>query len=206
MRKKVGIVNYGMGNLQSVKNVLDHMSVESFLVEDEYVLKKTKYLILPGVGSFNKAMENLNNQNLVKGIREFVKNKKNKLLGICLGMQLMGKASKEDGNTSGLGLVEMSFNLFPVKKNFKVPHIGFNEVKIKTDKKRFFKGIKDMSDFYFNHSYMTKDNEKMDTEITCDHGTKFLAAFQKNNLYGSQFHPEKSQSNGLRLISNFLSD
>ena len=118
MRKKVGIVNYGMGNLQSVKNVLDHMSVESFLVEDEYVLKKTKYLILPGVGSFNKAMENLNNQNLVKGIREFVKNKKNKLLGICLGMQLMGKASKEDGNTSGLGLVEMSFNLFPVKKNF----------------------------------------------------------------------------------------
>ena len=206
MSKKVGIVNYGMGNLQSVKNILDHMSVDSYLVENHLVLKKTKYLILPGVGSFNKAMKNLNNQNLVKGIREFVKNKKNRLLGICLGMQLMGKGSKEDGNTSGLGLIEMSFNLFPVKKNFKVPHIGFNEVKIKSDKKNFFKGIKNMSDFYFNHSYMTQNNEKLDTEITCDHGIKFLAAFQKNNLYGSQFHPEKSQSNGLRLISNFLSD
>ena len=77
-------------------------------------------------------------------------------------------------------------------------------MKIKSDKKNFFKGIKDRSDFYFNHSYMTKSSEKLDAEIICNHGTNFLAAFQKDNLYGSQFHPEKSQSNGLKLISNFL--
>ena len=127
-------------------------------------------------------MKNLNKQNLVKGIHEFVENKKNKILGICLGMQLMGKASKEDGNTSGLGLIKMSFNLFPVKKLFKVPHIGFNAVKIKSDKQKFFKGIKDMSDFYFNHSYMTKNNEKLDTEITCDHGIKFFSSISKKQF------------------------
>ncbi len=204
MKKKIGIINYGMGNLQSVKNILEHLSVESYLVEKNSDIKNTSYLILPGVGSFNKAMKNLRTQNLIKGIKNFVKNKKNKLFGICLGMQLMGDVSKEDGVTNGLGFIKMNFDLFPEKKKIKIPHIGFNSVKIKSDKKNFFKGIKDRSDFYFNHSYMTKSSEKLDAEIICNHGTNFLAAFQKDNLYGSQFHPEKSQSNGLKLISNFL--
>ena len=204
MKKKIGIINYGMGNLQSVKNILEHLSIESYLVEKNSDIKNTSYLILPGVGSFNKAMSNLKNQNLIKGIKQFVKNKKNRLFGICLGMQLMGDVSKEDGITNGLGFIKMNFDLFPKKKKIKIPHIGFNSVKIKSDKKNFFKGIKDRSDFYFNHSYMTKSSEKLDAEIICNHGTNFLAAFQKDNLYGSQFHPEKSQSNGLKLISNFL--
>ncbi len=119
MKKKIGIINYGMGNLQSVKNILEHLSIECYLVEKNSDIKNTSYLILPGVGSFNKAMRNLKTQNLIEGIKHFVKNKKNRLFGICLGMQLMGDVSKEDGITNGLGFIKMNFNLFPKKKKNK---------------------------------------------------------------------------------------
>ncbi len=119
-------------------------------------------------------------------------------------MQLLGSSSEEEGHTKGLNFVKINFELFKCKKSFKIPHVGFNTIIIKKDKYKFFNNLKNNSDFYFNHSFRAKHNEEFETEILCDYGNLFLAAFRKKNIYGTQFHPEKSQSNGLILLRNFL--
>ena len=202
---KVGIINYGMGNIRSIQNILLYLGIKSEVISKSEKIEKKTHIILPGVGSFRAAMKNLEKMKLVKPIKDYTLKKNKKILGICLGMQLLGKSSEEAKNIKGLGLVDLKFKLFSKKKTLKIPHIGFNEISIKNDKKNFFLNVKNNSDFYFNHSYRAASHEKFETEILCNYGGDFLAAFQKKNIFGAQFHPEKSQSNGLKILRNFFS-
>ena len=198
---KVGIINYGMGNIRSIQNILLYLGIKSEVISSAEKIENKTHLILPGVGSFMAAMTNLEKMKLVNPIKNYASLKNKKLLGICLGMQLLGKSSEEAKTTKGLDLVDLNFTYF--KNSIKIPHIGFNEILIKNDKDKFFLDIKNKSDFYFNHSYRTTSYEKMDTEMVCSYGVIF-SSISKKNIFGTQFHPEKSQSNGLKLLSNFF--
>ena len=203
--KTVAIVDYGMGNLRSIKVSLNYLGVKNALVINAKQLKKYSHIILPGVGSFKKAIKNLKSDGMFNEILEISKKKKQKILGICLGMHLLFDSSSEDGHTKGLGIVEGKVERFLPKKtvNLKIPHVGFNEVSF--DKKNFFfRGISDFSDFYFDHSYRIARFKDNINPVITNHGEKFLSGFNHENIYGVQFHPEKSQSNGLTLLKNFI--
>lgn len=161
---KVGILNYGLGNIQSVKNILDFLSIENYFIHNEVEIEKISHLIIPGVGSFKQAMINLKKQNLISAIKNFSSNRNKFVLGICLGMQLLGKNSNEDGKNDGLGLINMSFDLLPKKTKIKIPHVGFNSIKILKDEQNLFRNINDNSDFYFNHSYATCGEDVFDAK------------------------------------------
>ena len=150
-------------------------------------------------------MNNLKKNKLDKKIKFFVKNGDIKILGICLGMQLLGKYSFEQGKTYGLGLMDFKVQKFRRQKNIKIPHVGFNQIKIKKNDNYFFNNISDGSDFYFVHSYKIDCNSKFKFDYcSCAYNGDFLAGFNMKNIYGTQFHPEKSQSNGLTILFNYL--
>ena len=203
--KKVGIIDYGMGNISSVANALKYLGADFEVTNSPKEIKNFYSLIIPGVGSFRKAMNNLQELNLIDEINNEVLIKKKNILGICLGMQLMSSSSTEDGDTKGLGLIKNKVTKLILKKenNLRVPHVGFNNIISFTNNFNLFKKIKEKSNFYFNHSYKMK-LENNNKYAACNYGEEFLAAFQKENIFGVQFHPEKSQSNGLQLISNFI--
>ena len=204
MKRTVTIIDYGMGNIWSVKSALEYLGCAVIITDDNAVIKDSKYLVLPGVGSFRKAMVSLCNSKLDKAILDATIKNKSKILGICLGMQLMGTKSSEDGETDGLGLIPKTVEKFKEsnQKIYKIPHIGFNSVKSEPNS-ILFKGLADQSDFYFVHSYrMLSDGDGI--EATAINGEVFLAAYEKDNIFATQFHPEKSQTNGLALLKNFL--
>ena len=200
---KIIIVNYGMGNIYSVQSALNFLGFESDYSDDPEKILNADKIILPGVGSFRNAMQNIISKGLVEPINEAVQIKRKPILGICLGMQLLGISSTEDGFTNGLGLFDGIVERFSDKYELKIPHIGYNEITPPTNSILFNK-LDERSDFYFVHSY------RMMTQITqgittCNYGEKFIAAFEQKNVFGTQFHPEKSQTNGLILLKNFLS-
>ncbi len=201
----VGIVNYGMGNIRSIENSLLYLGCSFKVLNNPDKIFNYSHLILPGVGSFKKAMENLKVDGLNQAIKECVNNKGIYLLGICLGMQLLCESSSEGGFTKGLSLIKNKVETFTKKEvgNKKIPHVGFNQVKIEKNSS-LFKNINDNSDFYFDHSFRVIQNNNVQNFQTCEYGSKFVASFEKDNIYGTQFHPEKSQSNGLTLMYNFL--
>jgi glutamine amidotransferase len=203
--KVITIIDYGMGNIWSVKNAFNCLNCKIQITDNPDQIIRADSLVLPGVGSYRNAMIQLKELNLNQAINEAVISKGINILGICLGMQLMGTSGTEDGKTDGLGLIENSveiFNSIETQGN-KIPHIGFNEVDIQPNFK-LFKNFSEKADFYFVHSYrMLKENITANF-ATCTYGVNFLAAFGVNNIYGTQFHPEKSQSNGLRLLKNFI--
>ena len=204
IKKKVAIIDYGMGNLKSIINALDYLGVENKLISDPKYLFKYSHIILPGVGSFKKAIKNLKTNGMFETLIKISK-KKQKIFGICLGMQLLFDSSTEEGYTKGLGIINGKVEKFSLRetKNLKIPHVGFNEVLFdKTN--TFFKGIKNSSDFYFNHSYRVNKFEENINQVFSSHGETFLSGFNLENIYGTQFHPEKSQSNGLLLLKNFI--
>ena len=203
----VGIVNYGMGNIRSIENSLLYLGCKFKVLNNPDKIFSYSHLILPGVGSFKKAIENLKIDGLHQAIQECVNNKGINLLGICLGMQLLCESSSEEGFTKGLSLIKNKVETFTKKEvgNKKIPHVGFNQVKIEKDSS-LFKNINDNSDFYFDHSFRVIQNNNLQNFQTCEYGTKFVASFEKDNIYGTQFHPEKSQSNGLTLMYNFLNN
>jgi len=204
IKKKVAIIDYGMGNLKSIINALDYLGVENKLISDPKYLFKYSHIILPGVGSFKKAIKNLKTNGMFETLIKISK-KKQKIFGICLGMQLLFDSSTEEGYTKGLGIINGKVEKFSLRetKNLKIPHVGFNEVLF--DKNNtFFKGIKNSSDFYFNHSYRVNKFEENINQVFSSHGETFLSGFNLENIYGTQFHPEKSQSNGLLLLKNFI--
>ena len=203
---KVGIVNFGMGNLNSVQNALKFLGCKYTVISNPNEFDSVSHIILPGVGSFKKAMENLIELNLIDRLKkEVIVNKKN-ILGICLGMQMLGKSSTEQMQTDGLGFVENKVEKFSSRETLKknIPHVGFNNVKISNKNFQLFTGIKNMSDFYFVHSYRMLQENLNENYATCNYGIDFLAAFKYQNIYGAQFHPEKSQYNGIKMIYNFL--
>ena len=204
-KKKIAIIDYGMGNLKSVEISLNYLGLENKLIRDPKNLKKFSHIILPGVGSFKRAIKNLKSTGMFKTLIEISKKKEKKILGICLGMQLLFNSSTEEGYTKGLGIIDGKVEKFSFRKtkNLKIPHVGFNEVCF-SKKNFFFKNVSNNSDFYFDHSYrITKFNENINP-ATSNYGVKFLSGFNFKNIYGTQFHPEKSQSNGLLLLRNFI--
>lgn len=201
----ISIINYQMGNLQSLKNALDFLGIEHQVVENPSDLKKSEKLILPGVGSFKKAMENLKNQKLIDILNEKVLQDKIPVLGICLGMQLFASVGEENGITEGLGWIKGEVKRFSYdsKLELKVPHIGYNTAIFTKNNIPLYRGLNENADFYFVHSYRLVLNDENNVTSWTKYGEKFVSSVQNKNIYGTQFHPEKSQSNGLRVLENF---
>jgi glutamine amidotransferase len=199
---KIVIVDYGMGNIRSIIGALKHINLNNIVVSNDIVvIKSADKLILPGVGSFSSAMDSIRRINIDECLTEEVLVKEKPILGICLGMQLMADSSTEDSYSHGLGFVKGTVSRFS-ESSLKVPHMGFNQVEIKRNSK-LFKGLNNMSDFYFVHSFrMTSDANINQSE--CTYNDKFIASYEHDNIAGVQFHPELSQTNGLKLLSNFI--
>jgi glutamine amidotransferase len=202
---KVTIIDYGMGNIWSVISALKYLNCEVEVSSDPSVVKSARTLLLPGVGSFRKAMNSLQSLQLDEVIIDSVQGSGRKILGICLGMQLMGSKSTEDGETTGLNLIPTSVEEFSVDDvgTNKIPHIGFDQVSCPADSK-LFQGIPENPDFYFVHSFRMEPANLPGKLATCNYGKDFLAAYENENVFATQFHPEKSQTNGLMLLKNFL--
>lgn len=191
----IAIIDYGAGNTASVANALERLGCAFEITKFEEQIMSADKIILPGVGEASFAVKQLHKNNLINLLRVI----KKPLLGICLGMHLLCEFS-EEGNIACLGQLEGSALKFdPGKVN--VPHIGWNEV-FRTKESRLFEGIKDGEFFYFAHSFYMP--EGCNTTAYCEYGERFSAAVEKNNLYGVQFHPEKSGDAGLRLLKNFV--
>jgi len=202
------VVDYGMGNIWSVLSALRYLGAQPELNGEPDKVVLSDYIVLPGVGSFRKGILALQEKELDKAIVEAVINHGAKILGICLGMQLLGAAGTEDGKTKGLGLVANRVDAFTqdeVGVDHKIPHVGFNSIKM-NNHAGIFKDIPDIADFYFTHSYRMLPEDLNGGVGICTYGIDFLAAFEVDNIAGVQFHPEKSQTNGLILLKNFLTN
>ena len=202
-RDKVIIIDYGMGNIRSVLNKIYRAGQEAQVSNDPDLIKGADKLILPGVGHFYNGMKKLLESNIVEILNEKVQNDKIPILGICLGMQLFTLYS-EEGGTEGLGWLDaktVRFNLNDIR--FKVPHIGWNSIEQKKESP-ILKGIPDNSFYYFVHSYHVKCHNFKDILATSNYGYEFVSAVQQDNIYGTQFHPEKSHEWGEKMLTNFL--
>ena len=195
----IAIIDYGMGNLGSVKNALDSLNIESVITRDINVIKNADKLILPGVGAFKKAMDNLNSLGLDKVIIDEVKSGK-PILGICLGMQLLFTTSEEYGLTNGLNILEGKIIHFK-ENGLKIPHMGWNNLDIPNDSK-LFKGLKNPY-VYFVHSYHLETSNKDYLLTKTTYGYEFSCAVEYKNIFATQFHPEKSGDVGLKILKNF---
>lgn len=204
MSSKVVIVNYGMGNLNSVKRMMDRLRVDSVISSAPKDIAESDKIILPGVGHFGKAMFNLKELNLLDTLNEAVLVKRKPILGICLGMQLLAKRSEEGGG-EGLGWFEAEVVKFDVsdKLKYKIPHMGWNQVLIKKSSP-LMKNVAEMSEFYFVHSYHVKIENDADTLNETEFDYVFPSAIEKENIFGVQYHPEKSHDAGAQLLKNFI--
>lgn len=204
MATKVIIVDYGMGNLNSVKKALDGLKVESVISSKAKDILDCQKIILPGVGHFGKAMDNLKKLDLLESLNEAVLSRQKPLLGICLGMQLLARRS-EEGTSEGLGWVDAEVVKFRVsdKLKYKIPHIGWNQLLVKK-RSLLMKNIPDESEFYFVHSYHLQIGNPSDLLSETRFDYVFPSAIEKGNIFGVQFHPEKSHDAGLRMLKNFV--
>lgn len=201
----ISIINYGIGNVGSVANMLNHIGVPAELVSSAHEIEKAKALLLPGVGAFGIAMKTLRGLQLVEPIRHKVADEKVPILGICLGMQLLGTGSEEgDGDEPGFGFIDARFVRFsfPPPSSLKVPHMGWNAVSVRKPNPILAQSS-DEQRFYFVHSYYAVCNDPADIIATARHGLEFTAAYGRDNIYGTQFHPEKSHKFGMTLLRNF---
>ena len=204
---KIVVVDYGIGNVQSIINALSQFDDVNVVLSDRQdEILNADGLILPGVGAFKKAMEELNFRNLPSVLNEYISLKK-PFLGICLGMQLLFESSEEFGNSNGLGFVKGVVKSFPKSISDKLPHVSWNSIEMQelNWSSTIFEGIKNKDDFYFVHSYICKPkNQDIILSKTEYGGINFCSAIQQGNIYGCQFHPEKSASSGLKIIKNFV--
>ncbi|MCT4598247.1 MAG: imidazole glycerol phosphate synthase subunit HisH [Vallitalea sp.] len=197
---KIGIIDYGMGNLGSISNALKYIGVEWIISSDIKELENTDKLILPGVGAFGDAIKQLKEKELDYFIHKSVKKEK-PLLGICLGMQLLFNSSKEHGNHKGLEILDGEIVKF--NTDLKVPHMGWNKLNI-NKREPLYKGLPDNSNVYFVHSYHLETSKDI-VSATTYYGKQIQISAQENNVYALQFHPEKSGVIGLKILSNFVS-
>lgn len=199
---KILIIDYGMGNIQSVHNAFEHLGCSVVTSDDPGQISGASAIILPGVGAFGEAMANLRQRRLVEPIREAVLNEGMPLLGICLGMQLLADGSDERGNNEGLSLIPGQVRRVPVSDGYRLPHIGWNSLSIRKQDP-FFKELEEGSAFYFVHSHHFECAPEHVAAVT-DHGCEVVAAVQKDRIFATQFHPERSHVCGLKLIRNFV--
>ena len=205
MKKTLAIVDYGMGNLNSVKKKLDRLKTTASITSNPKDIIKADKIILVGVGHFAKAMKNIKELNLLDTLNEVAIIKKKPVLGICLGMQLMANDS-EEGNSEGLGWLDANVRKMQVDDTlrFKIPHTGWNKI-TQSKKSRLMKGIPESSEFYFVHSYHLMPNETSNILNETEYCFKFTSAIEKDNIFGVQYHPEKSHDVGEVLLKNFIS-
>ncbi|MBA64828.1 MAG: imidazole glycerol phosphate synthase subunit HisH [Candidatus Marinimicrobia bacterium] len=197
------IIDFGMGNIHSVFTQFKKINNDIIVSSSADEIKNAKKIILPGVGYFSKAMEKLNELNLIKILNEKVLIQKIPILGICLGMQLLGKRS-EEGHTNGFGWVDAETVRFKSNNSqTKIPHMGWNNL-ISFNSESIFKGVSEKDEFYFVHSYYMKTTSNDIILAKTDYGHVFVSAIQKDNIYGTQFHPEKSHHSGRLVLKNFL--
>ncbi|MAL65523.1 MAG: imidazole glycerol phosphate synthase subunit HisH [Candidatus Marinimicrobia bacterium] len=201
LKNKVGIIEYGAGNLASICNAIDFLNFDVKLISNPNDIKNYSHLVLPGVGHFGKLSKNLNRRGWPEKLEDFVK-RGNYIFGICIGMQLLFQKSEEDENAKGLGFVKGNVKKFDKKLKLPIPHMGFNEVNFHETK--IWKNIKNNSPFYFVHSYRIADTDDISIKSKTSYGEEFVSFIEKENIYGSQFHPEKSHKNGLKLLKNFI--
>jgi len=201
---KVLIIDYGMGNLNSVKRKLSRIGIDAKISNNPLEIANSISLILPGVGHFKKAIENLKKMQLWDALNDAVLSKKKPILGICLGMQLMAKHS-EEGDAEGFGWFDADVVKLKVTDNlkYKVPHTGWNQV-IELKESRLMKGIPELSEFYFVHAYHFKCNDPVDILNETDYEYRFTSAVEKENIFGVQYHPEKSHDIGEQFLKNFI--
>lgn len=199
--KRVCILNYGSGNVQSVKNALDRLEINSVISNNVKTVRDSSHLILPGVGAFGAAMKSIQDSLPLKEIEAQVFNHKKAYLGICVGMQVLAERGYEQGLHKGLGWLTEG-EVIENTKQVRQPHIGWNSVSINQNSPLMLQ-IEDESEFYFVHSYVLTDVSTSHVIGETFYGIKFPAVIGKENIFGVQFHPEKSQENGLRLLKNF---
>ena len=196
------IIDYGIGNVGSIYNMIKKIGFKCVISCDLKDIKRAKKIILPGVGSFDAAMEKINS---IKGLKNTLTNcvieNKIPLLGVCLGMQLLTLGS-EEGKLPGLGWIDANTKKFPKLKKLKVPHMGWNTVKIITNSTLIKKHYSDLR-FYFVHSYYVSVNNKKFSAMKTEYGIEFDSAIEKENIFGVQFHPEKSHRYGMKLLKSF---
>ena len=198
----IAVIDYDAGNLKSVEKALVFLGETPVITRDKEQLLAADKVILPGVGAFGDAMERLHQYRLVDVIKEIVK-KGIPFLGICLGLQLMFESSEESPGIEGLGLLPGKILKIPETPGMKVPHMGWNSLKVRPDS-RLFQGIPDGSYVYFVHSYYLKAEEEDIVAATTEYGIHIHGAVEKKNLFACQFHPEKSSQTGLKILENFI--
>jgi imidazole glycerol-phosphate synthase subunit HisH len=197
--KNIVIINYNMGNIKSVENAFKRIGADIKVTASPAVIKKADAVVLPGVGAYKDAIKNLQDLDLIKPIREAISGKI--FLGICIGMQVLFEFSMEGGRHKGLGVFKGGVRKIP--PSVKVPHMGWNEVTIIKKDSKIFTGVENNQNFYFVHSYYVDPEDKSITSGIVDYGVKMTASIEKDNIFGFQFHPEKSSILGLKLLENF---
>lgn len=203
--RMVVIVDYGLGNLRSVLMKFHRLKIEAVISHGPEDVARADKLVLPGVGSFGAGMRNLAERGLVDVLRRKVLDEGTPILGICLGMQLLTDHS-EEGDCGGLGFVPGAtrrFDFTALADKPRIPHIGWNTVSLARPDAVLFSGIDPALRYYFVHSYAVFPEDPADVTAACDYGVRFAAALQRGNIYGAQFHPEKSHHHGLAMLKNF---
>lgn len=201
MDKIIGILDYGMGNINSVFNSLSYLGYEPEIVTSSQDIERCSHLIVPGVGSYGKAMANITELGVDVAIKRHAELGK-PLLGICLGMQILSEVGEEGGEFSGLGLIPGRVKLLDLA-DLPVPHVGWNSLNFNNPSHPMFQNLKKHVDFYFVHSYFFDVDNKQHVLAATEYGDQFAAIVGRDNIVGIQFHPEKSQDNGLLLMENF---
>lgn len=198
----IGILDYGLGNINSFTNIIRNLNIESKLVSDLSDFDDCSHLILPGVGAFDNAMQKIRGKNFEESIKFQVLEKQKPLLGICVGMQILGSSSAE-GVEKGLNLIDGEIKKIQISNDHKLPHMGWNKIKeIKENK--ILNEIPEINEFYFLHSYYFEPSNEEDVVATTFYSSNFPAIVNRGKIYGIQFHPEKSHELGRKIIENFL--
>lgn len=205
---RIKIIDYGMGNLASIKSAISNIGGEADIVDHPDQLINVSHIILPGVGSFARAMNNLNARGWPSALNQILKTSNTHLLGICLGMHLLADQGSEHGNTLGLGLIPGQ--VISLKEKFTnnydlhIPHVGWNEIHVRQDNDVILQGVENMTDMYFVHSYFFDAKEDANIITMTNYGFDFPSTVRKGRIWGAQFHPEKSGNMGLKILSNFI--
>ena len=195
----IGIIDYGLGNIKAFYNLYEELNIKLKIIDNyKNINNDINKIILPGVGSFDEAIKKLKEKNLVDPIKDFSASKENKILGVCVGMQILGKNSQE-GNEEGLNLIDGSILKFETDY---LPHMGWNDVQIKKQD-QILNNISDGEYFYFLHSYHFKEEHEENAIGISKYNSKFTSIIKNKNIYGVQFHPEKSHKSGVKLLKNF---
>lgn len=201
--QKIVIIDYGVGNTHSVANAISSLGYKKLKIsEDVNIIADADVLILPGVGAFDEAVKNLRDRNLETILNEQVRIKKTPILGICVGMQMLASNSEENGLHEGLNWIKGTVKKLALPSSFAIPHVGWNNVRVKQKEPLFTRNDSD-NNFYFDHSFYFDCDSKY-VAAYCDYGIQVTAAVQHENIFGVQFHPEKSQTNGLKLFRTFF--